>query len=196
MTKRYYQNNSFILTQRFGQLFGELTSILSYERKFSITHSISPLFLSRENTKLEKRSGTKRDWRKILPFQGARRNRDWRIWLNTKLWPSCEAQSRQRKSDPDNQFCIVPIISMEKNPDVILGWLFLLHFLNKYLSISLLYTSCQIRNMGSKQQKEIVILPTSAGLLSHKTDPCMVENGLPVLCLACHRIHTDGEVAS
>lgn len=81
-------------------------------------------------------------------------------WLNAKLWPSSEAQRGQRKSDPDNQFCIVPIISMEKSPGVILGWLFLPHFLNKYLRMSLLYTGCQIRNVGPKQPREIGMLPS------------------------------------
>lgn len=81
-------------------------------------------------------------------------------WLNTNLGPSGEAKRRQRKSNPNSQFCIVPITSMEKNPGVILGWLFLLHFLNKYLSTPLLYTGCQIRNKGPKQPREIGIWPS------------------------------------
>lgn len=46
MTKRHYQSNSFILTQIWQT--GEFTSILPYQRKSNITHSITPHFLSRE----------------------------------------------------------------------------------------------------------------------------------------------------
>lgn len=103
------------------------------------------------------------NWREILPCREVVGAENEESWLNTKLWPSCEAQRRQRKADPDSPFYHGAYIS-GKNPGVTLGRLFPHQylFLNKYVSTPLLYSGCQVRNAGPKQPREIGMVPSHA----------------------------------
>lgn len=79
--KRYRQNNSFVFTQRFGQLFRKFTPILPYQRKSNTTHSVSPLFRSRKISGKKGEVTLRNGLKENPPLRGSSgsgvRNPDW-----------------------------------------------------------------------------------------------------------------------
>ena len=139
------------------------------------------------------------NWREILPCREVVGAENEESWLNTKLWPSCEAQCRQRKADPDSQFCHGAYINGKKprcNPrPIVPTQIFVPQQIFKYSFIIQWLPNEKRRSKTAKRNRNSTFTCTSwcTGPLSHRMKPCTVKNGLSVPSLACHRIQSDGE---